>query len=125
MTPFLDESRPERTHIPRGLNFVVLRLIPHLGTRASGTEIRERISAQFDEDVPAAKVYVALSRLEDQGLVSARDEERRPAGHRGRPRRIYELTASGLRALQAGAKLYANPMSSLEGAEDAESITKA
>jgi DNA-binding PadR family transcriptional regulator len=35
------------------------------------TEIRDLIARQTDEDLEAAKVYVALSRLEDQGLVNA------------------------------------------------------
>jgi DNA-binding PadR family transcriptional regulator len=98
---------------------VVLRAIPYLGVRASGTEIREHIEHQTSEDMPAAKVYVALSRLENQGLVTARDENEWPAGRRGRPRRIYSLTASGLRALRAGAKLYGYPVSSSEEADAA------
>jgi 5,10-methylene-tetrahydrofolate dehydrogenase/methenyl tetrahydrofolate cyclohydrolase len=81
---------------------------------------------QIDEELEAAKVYVALARLETQGLVSARDEKERPAGRRGRPRRIYHLTASGLRAMKAGAKLYADPVTAYRGdTEDAEEGVKA
>ena len=98
--------------------WVVLRAIAYLGVRASGIEIREHIENQTSEEMPAAKVYVALSRLEDQGLVIARDENEWPAGRRGRPRRIYSLTASGLRALRAGAKLYGNPVSSVEETDE-------
>lgn len=105
------EARAVR--VPRGLAYACLRAITYLGLNASGTEIRELIARQTEEELAAAKVYVALSRLEDQGLVRAQDETERPAGRRGRPRRVYELTASGLRALQAGAKLYADPMAAL------------
>jgi DNA-binding PadR family transcriptional regulator len=110
------EARAVR--VPRGLAYGCLRAISFLGLNASGTEIRELIARQTDEELAAAKVYVALSRLEDQGLVRAQDEIERPAGRRGRPRRVYELTASGLRALQAGAKLYADPMTALDKVAD-------
>jgi DNA-binding PadR family transcriptional regulator len=106
--------------------YAVIRAIRFLGLRASGTEIRAHIARQIDEELEAAKVYVALARLETQGLVSARDEVERPAGRRGRPRRIYKLTASGLRGLEAGAKLYADPVTAYRGdTEDAEEGVKA
>jgi DNA-binding PadR family transcriptional regulator len=98
--------------------YAVLRAVSSLGLRASGTEIRDLIARQTDEDLEAAKVYVALSRLEDQGLVNAQNENERPAGRRGRPRRIYKLTAPGLRALTAGAKLYADPVIAQSGVAD-------
>lgn len=121
----VDKARVERVPVkaPRGLMFVVLRKISHLGDNAYGAEIRKQISKQSGEDVPAAKIYIALARLEDSGLVSARDELERPAGRRGRPRRIYKLTAPGLRALQAGVKLYVNPVTSNEAIDDAEVVT--
>jgi len=90
--------------------FGVVRSIRHLGLEACGSSIREYLAAQTGEELEAARVYIALKRLEGQGLVSSRDENERPAGRRGRPRRIYELTASGLRALEAGSKLYAHSM---------------
>jgi DNA-binding PadR family transcriptional regulator len=41
-------------------------------------------------------VYVTLGRMEEKGLVTSRVEERRGEGP---PRRLYEPTAMGLRAL--------------------------
>ena len=111
-------SESSAVRVPRGLMYAALRAVSFLGVRASGTEIRELIARQTGEDLEAAKVYIALSRLETQGLVSARDEKERPAGRRGRPRRIYKLTASGLRALKAGAKLYADPVTANSGVAD-------
>jgi DNA-binding PadR family transcriptional regulator len=95
--------------------YAVIRAIQFLGLSASGTEIRAHIAKQTDTDLEAAKVYVALARLEHQGLVRSSDEKERPAGRRGRPRRIYKLTASGLRALEAGARLYGNPVPRFSG----------
>jgi DNA-binding PadR family transcriptional regulator len=112
-------SASSAVRVPRGLMYAALRAVSFLGLRASGTEIRALIARQTDGDLEAAKVYVALSRLEGQGLVSAQDEIERPAGRRGRPRRIYKLTATGLRALQMGAKLYADPVAAHSGVTDA------
>lgn len=96
---------------PRGLTYAVLRLVSLLGKRAYGAEIREHLSQQTGSDVPAANVYVMLRRLEDYGLITAADQgDLSTAGRKGRPRRIYQVTAPGQRALMAGAKLYAYPV---------------
>lgn len=93
---------------PRGLMFSVLRTVHHLGINAAGTEVRDFLAEQTgDDDLEAALIYGALKRLEQKGFITASDEKVRPAGRRGRPRRIYTLTATGLRALEAGLKLYA------------------
>lgn len=102
--------------------FGVLRAIRILGIDASGTAIRSLLSRQLDRDLEAARVYVSLSRLQRQGLVSARDESERPAGRRGRPRRIYELSASGLQALDAGSRLYEYPVPQERGTINGEEI---
>lgn len=90
--------------------FSVLRTVHHLGLNASGTEVRASLARQTgDQDLEAALIYGALKRLEAQGLVTSSDATERPAGRKGRPRRIYVVTASGLRAIEAGSKLYAQP----------------
>ena len=96
--------------IPRGMQFAVLRAIPTLGSNACGTEIHEYLERIAGRELRTAQVYVALQRLEDRGLVtSALPKE--PAGRRGHPRRIYTLSASGLRSLQAGMRLFGIPTS--------------
>jgi PadR family transcriptional regulator, regulatory protein PadR len=45
-------------------------------------------------------VYVTLGRMEEKGYVES-EQERRPAGAIGLPRRIYRPTALGKRALKA------------------------
>jgi len=96
---------------PRGLTYVVLRLVSLLGSRAYGVEIRERLSQQHGSEIPAAQVYVMLRRLEDYGFVVGKDQGlAKSAGRKGRPRRVYEITAPGQRVLAAGAKLYGYPV---------------
>jgi PadR family transcriptional regulator, regulatory protein PadR len=51
---------------------------------------------------PTGTVYPALRRLERDGYVRSRWEAERTATRDGRPaRRYYELTASGVKALEA------------------------
>jgi DNA-binding PadR family transcriptional regulator len=45
-------------------------------------------------------VYVALGRMEHKGFVESRQEEQ-PAGAIGLPRRLYKVTAYGLKVLEA------------------------
>jgi DNA-binding PadR family transcriptional regulator len=53
--------------------------------------------------LPSGTVYPALSRLERDALVSSRWEDARIAQREKRPpRRYYEVTAAGDRALRAG-----------------------
>lgn len=93
--------------IPKGMNFAVLRLIPVLGSEASGTVICERLSQRLSQDIPAAKIYVALKRLESDEFITSEDEPRASAaGRKTRRRRIYRLTEKGVTAIEAGMKLY-------------------
>jgi len=51
---------------------------------------------------PTGTIYPALRRLERDGYVRSRWEDDRSARRDGRPaRRYYELTASGVKALEA------------------------
>jgi DNA-binding PadR family transcriptional regulator len=95
--------------IPRGLQFAVLRAIPVLGLNACGTEIHSYLVRHAGEQIPTAQVYLALRRLQDRGLVTSEVGTERSAGRRGHPRRVYQLSASGLRSLEAGMRLFAIP----------------
>jgi PadR family transcriptional regulator len=57
-------------------------------------ELRRRSQGEFD--LPEGTVYPALHRLERQGYLSSRWDKQQ-----GRRRRIYELTRSGTKALEA------------------------
>ena len=55
---------------------------------------------------PTGTVYPALRRLERDGYVTSHWEPERTATREGRPtRRYYELTASGVKALDAALQL--------------------
>jgi DNA-binding PadR family transcriptional regulator len=89
------------------MNFAVLMIIPNLGLDASGTVICERLSQRLGQDIPAAKIYVALKRLESDDFVESDDEDSAVAAERkSRRRRIYRLTAKGVAAVEAGMRLY-------------------
>jgi DNA-binding PadR family transcriptional regulator len=45
-------------------------------------------------------IYTTLQRMEDKGFVTSRQEEK-PDDVSGIPRRLYEITGNGQRALQA------------------------
>ena len=67
------------------------------------------ISNSLERKLADAQVYVALRRLETQGLISTRSSKEStvpPKRTRGRPRKFYTLSASGKGALEsAGAIL--------------------
>jgi DNA-binding PadR family transcriptional regulator len=68
-----------------------------LGKR-TGYDIKQLVdkSTRFFWAASYGQIYPEFKRLEEQGLVSGRDE---PSG--GRARTVYELTDSGLEALRA------------------------
>src|ERR1700757_588482 len=76
-------------------DYVVLGMVG-LDAR-SGYEIRQTVelSIRFFWTISPAQVYPSLARLERAGLLTGRDE---PQGNR--PRRVYERTDEGARALR-------------------------
>lgn len=98
-------------YIPKGLQFAVLQSVPLLGIRACGVEIYENVRRKAGRDLAVAQVYLALKRLEKRGLVTSSIATERPAGRRGQPRRIYTISASGSRSLEAGLRLFGFPAS--------------
>ena len=98
-----------KVYVPKGLQFAVLQSVPALGLKACGIEIHEHVSRKTDRDLAVAQVYLTLKRLEARGLVTSDIATERPAGRRGQPRRIYRLSASGSRSLEAGLRLFGFP----------------
>jgi PadR family transcriptional regulator, regulatory protein AphA len=76
-------------------DYVVLGMTG-LGAR-SGYEIKRTVelSIRFFWTISPAQVYPSLAKLEQAGLLAGRDE---PQGNR--PRRVYERTREGTRALR-------------------------
>lgn len=51
-------------------------------------------------DLKRGTIYVTLKRMEEKGYITSRQEEQLP-GAIGLPRRLYNLTGTGVRVLQA------------------------
>lgn len=80
-----------------------MSVIKSVPDQAFGTAISENVSGMTGKEVSDAQVFVALRRLERQGFIaSCPAPNSKPSTRtRGRPRKYYELTASGERALDA------------------------
>jgi DNA-binding PadR family transcriptional regulator len=67
---------------------------------AYGSVIRDEIERRTGRGVSRGSIYVTLDRLEEKRLLSSRDGGTSPA--RGqRPKRVFSVTPSGLRAVRA------------------------
>jgi len=53
-----------------------------------------------DGKIKRGTIYTTLGRMEDKGFVTSRQEDK-PDDVSGIPRRLYEITGAGQRALQA------------------------
>ena len=97
---------PKTRH--RTLGLVQVAILNHIETspdRAYGSAITDDVSTAIGRDLADAQVYIALRRLQKQGLLCSQLSPSAPSkGTRGRPRKYYSLTALGKRALEdAGA----------------------
>lgn len=81
------------------LEILVLLALARLGDDGYGVTVQQAIAAGTGRDVSMAAVYVALERLERQGLTRTRISEPRPE-RGGRSRRHHILTAAGKAALR-------------------------
>lgn len=78
---------------------VVLMATLHLGTDAFGSAIRDEIEARTGRSVARGAVYITLDRLEDKGLLASKLGE--PTARRGgRPKRVFRVTAAGVKAVK-------------------------
>lgn len=68
-----------------------------------GVQIRDYLSQNLKREVHLPQVYSALVKMEAAGLLISEFENPKSAGRntRGRPRRIYNINAPGLRMLNA------------------------
>jgi DNA-binding PadR family transcriptional regulator len=69
--------------------------------KAYGAMITKAVSSRVGRDLSDAQVYVTLGRLEASGFLKALlTENSMPSvNSKGRPRKMYTLTAKGVRAL--------------------------
>lgn len=83
----------------------ILRVIRDMPEKAHGVGIAEILRGRFDDTISDAQTYIAIRRLEVRGMICelTNKPENPPTpsiGQRGRPRKLYSLTASGRRALE-------------------------
>ena len=88
------------------LEQIVLLAVARLEGEAYGMLIRREIEERAGRSVAIGAVYATLERLHDKGYVRQHDREPE-AGRDGRPRRFFELTRSGVEALQAASDVQA------------------
>lgn len=94
------------------LLLAILRLIPN----AYGMTVRREIAERTNRDVTIGAVYATLERLEMKGLVKSLDQV--PSVEEGgRVKRIYKVTAAGMRAVKSTSNAMANMMDGLNLAE--------
>jgi PadR family transcriptional regulator PadR len=73
---------------------VVLLAILRLGDQAYGVSIRREIDLCTQRDVSPGALYTTLERLEQKGIVSARNGDPTPE-RGGRAKRFYKVTRAG------------------------------
>ena len=78
---------------------VVIMAALHLGREAYGSAILDEIEARTGRRVSRGSVYITLDRLEDKELLESRLEEASP-GRGGRSKRLFRVTAAGIKAVK-------------------------
>jgi len=67
---------------------------------AYGSALREEIAARTGRAVPRGSIYITLDRLEEKGLLASR-EAGASVARGNRPKRLFKVTAAGVRAVKA------------------------
>ena len=88
-----------RQHL-REFEQLVLLAVLRLGDNANGATIRRDLEETAGRPVAVATIYVALSRLEKQGLVRSWMSDPLPV-RGGKARKCYALESAGIDALRA------------------------
>ncbi len=78
---------------------VVMLTVGILYNKAYGVSIKKEIEARLSRGVSVGALQTALKRLEDKGYLRSREGES-TAERAGRPKKYFEITALGKRALE-------------------------
>ena len=92
---------------------VVLMAALHLDGDAFGSAIREQIERRSGRRVSRGSVYITLDRLEGKGLLTSKFGEG-SARRGGRPKRLFRVTAAGLKSIRHSIALVARMHKGLE-----------
>jgi len=91
---------------------VVLMAVLHLGRDANGSAVRDAIEQRTGRRVSRGSAYVTLDRLEEKGLLSSRLLDAPTV--RGGTRRLFRITAAGLKAVKHAVATLASMQKGLE-----------
>jgi DNA-binding PadR family transcriptional regulator len=80
------------------LQNLTMLAVARLGADAIAGRVREMLAQLADRDVSVSTVFVTLTRLEDQGLLTSQPGEVPARG--GRRTRVFALTKRGWEALR-------------------------
>ena len=98
------------------LEILLLLAVLHLseqGHEAYGSSIREEVERRTNRAMPRGSIYVTLDRLESKGLLTSAEGAASP--ERGsRPKRLFDVTREGLRALRHSVGVLAKMQRGLE-----------
>lgn len=92
---------------------VVLMAVLHGGDAAYGSAIRDGIEERTGRPVSRGAVYITLDRLEEKGLLSSRMGGA-TAERGGRAKRLFRVTATGLKAVRHSVGVMASMYKGLE-----------
>jgi DNA-binding PadR family transcriptional regulator len=81
------------------LEQMILLAVHRLGDDAYGLGVMDELERRVGRQVSRGAVYVTLDRLEEKGLVTARQATASAGGRGGRPRRLLSVTPRGVDAL--------------------------
>jgi DNA-binding PadR family transcriptional regulator len=88
------------TSAPLGeFEVVVLMATLHVGQGAYGSVVRDEIERRTGRPVSRGSVYITLDRLEEKGLLSSKLGDASDS-RGGRPKRLFKVTATGLKAVK-------------------------
>ena len=81
------------------LEQLVLLAVLQIDGDAYAASVREELARRTERDVARGAVHVTLDRLEQKGFLRSTTGAAGPE-RGGRPRRVFTVTAAGVRALQ-------------------------
>lgn len=85
---------------------IVLLAVTRLGSNAYGVTIRRTVEEVAERPTSIGAIYTTLERLEQKGMVAARQGE--PTAQRGgRAKRYFTITGSGQQALAEAERIRA------------------
>jgi DNA-binding PadR family transcriptional regulator len=107
----LQANNSELPEVLRHFEYAVISAVSQLGPNAYPAEITRYLSKVLERPVALAQVFVALERLEGKGLVKSRELRPEPV-RGGRRRRLFQMEASGARAIRTTAAVFQRASSS-------------